>query len=507
MHKFLLTLISLVCLGALVACGSSSSSSNVVPPTSPSGGNNAGFTTSSLSGTYVFSVNGVQDNTNFAVVGTFTADGAGKITAGTRDTVNNAGSKSLGETLTGTYTVNQDGRGQAVISGSLTQTIYSFVLSSPSGGKLFQAGATSNSVVVDAVGRFELQTGTPAFGGTYVVRLDGEDFKHFPYAAIGGLTASANAITGTIDENDSGTPSLLFASTGSYTFSGTTGTASFTTPTGGTHNFNVYYVSPSRVELLCTDTASMWFLYGYADLQTSVAGTAATFTGDQVLNLSGYDSLGSIQETGRLTLDGAGNLAKAVKDYNGNGTLYQAVASTGTYAVAADGRWTAAMIPTGASLDSEGIVGWQVSPKQSLVMVTTGANPSVSGYTILETGDMRAQTLGLSNASIAGNYAQAFSGFDYGGLGNFESVGNYLADGNGSLAGTIDFQTDSEGFTSNSSQSGPYAVDATLGRGTATVSGVTVTFYTVDAADIYLFSTINSSAYQGTLTLQSTTAK
>jgi hypothetical protein len=92
MHKFLLTLISLVCLGALVACGSSSSSSNVVPPTSPSGGNNAGFTTSSLSGTYVFSVNGVQDNTNFAVVGTFTADGAGKITAGTRDTVNNAGS-------------------------------------------------------------------------------------------------------------------------------------------------------------------------------------------------------------------------------------------------------------------------------------------------------------------------------------------------------------------------------------------------------------------------------
>jgi hypothetical protein len=505
MHKFLLTLISLVCLGALVACGSSSSASHPVQPTQPTGGNNAGFTTASLSGTYVFAVNGVTQNTNFAAVGTLTADGAGKITAGTRDTINNTGSKSLGETLTGTYTVNQDGRGQAVINGSLSQSIYSFVLSSPSGGKLFQAGATSNSVVVDAVGTLELQTGAPAFGGTYIVRLDGEDSSHFPYAAIGGLTAGANAITGTIDENDSGTPSLLFASTGTYTFSGTTGTASFTTPTGGTHNFNVYYVSPNRLELLCTDTASMWFLYGNADLQTSVAGTAATFAGNQVLNLSGYDSTGSVQETGRLTLDGAGNLANAVKDYNENGTFYPGVTSTGNYTVAANGRWTAATTPAGASIASEGIVGWQVSPQHSLVMVTRGANPSVSGYTILETGDMRAQTLGLSNASITGNYAQAFAGFDYGGLGNFESIGNYLADGNGGLAGTIDFQTDSEGFIPNSSQSGPYAVDPTLGRGTATVSGVTVVFYTVDASDIYMISTLNSSAYQGTLTLQSTT--
>ncbi len=500
MRKFFLTLICIVALGALVGCGGSSSSTTPEPG-GPTGGNNAGFTTASLNGTYVYAVNGITSNYNFAVVGTFTADGAGNIKSGTRDTINDNGGQVLGETISGTYKVNQDGRGQMTLTGSSGQSVYPFVLSSPSVGRLFQ-----DSDSVDAVGRFTLQTGTPALAGTYVVRLDGEDPGQYPYGAIGGLTVTGTALAGTIDENDSGTFSQLLPAAGNYTLPGASGTMSYTTTNGTAqtaHHFAVFYVSPNRLELLSTDPS--WFLYGYADLQTSVSGSTAAFTGNQVLNLSGYDVIGTVQETGRLYLDGAGNVANALKDYNEDGTFYQDITFSGTYSITGatpPGRWYAPLTAPSGSIVNENIVGWQVSPQQSLVLVTYGSNPSISNYSILETGDMRAQTLLPSNGSVTGNYAQAFTGYDFSGVGYFESTGNYLADGNGNLSGTIDFQTDSGGFNQNSPQSGNYTVNPSLGRGIATVSGVPVIFYTVDASTIYILSSDAAAAYQGTLTLQ-----
>ena len=173
MRKILLTLISIVALGALVGCGGNSSNNTPVP-SGPTGGNNAGFTTASLKGTYVFAVNGINPSNNFAVVGTFSADGTGSITSGTRDTINDTGGQVLGEAISGTYKVNQDGRGQMTLTGSSGQAIYPFVLSSPSAGKLFQDAASA-----DAVGRLELQTRRRARALrrnlTWVVRLMGED--------------------------------------------------------------------------------------------------------------------------------------------------------------------------------------------------------------------------------------------------------------------------------------------------------------------------------------------
>ena len=93
MRKIVLTLLSIVSLAALVACGGGSSNSISVPP-APSGGNNAGFSNASLTGNYVLAANGVTANNNFAVAGVFTADGNGNITSGTRDTVNDSGGQT-----------------------------------------------------------------------------------------------------------------------------------------------------------------------------------------------------------------------------------------------------------------------------------------------------------------------------------------------------------------------------------------------------------------------------
>jgi hypothetical protein len=505
MRKFLLTLVSIVSLGVIVGCGGGSSNTTPVP-SGPTGGNNVGFTTASLKGTYVFAANGINSSNSLAVVGTFTADGTGNIATGSRDTINDTRGQVLGESISGSYKVNQDGRGQMTLTGSSGQSIYPFVLSSPSAGKLFQDSAS-----VDAVGRFELQpSAVPALSSgtsTYVIRLMGEDPSQNPYAAVGGLTVTAGTtLTGTIDENDSGTFNQQLPATGTLTLTSATGTMSYTTTnssTQTTHDFAVFYVSPSRLELISTDAS--WFLYGYADLQTTVSASTSAFTGNQVLNLSGFDVLGPLEETGRLYLDGAGNVSNAIKDYNEDGTLYQDVGLNGTYSItgaSTPGRWTASLTANSGAIVNENLVGWQVSPQQSLVLADYGANPSISNYSLLETGDMRTQTIGLSNGNVKGNYAQFFEGYDFGGVGNFESTGNYLADGNGNLSGTIDFQTDTQGFTQNRSQSSTYAVDNIFGRGTATVSGVPVIFYTVDDSTIYMISSDAAAAYQGTLTLQ-----
>jgi hypothetical protein len=490
MRKILFTLISFVGLSALIACGGGSFKTQIPP--SPSTGNNAGFSNSSLKGTYVFSANGVSPNNSYAVVGAFTADGAGNISSGTRDTVNDGGGQALSEAITGSYSVNQDGRGQAVLNGNSGQVIYRFAMQSAASAKLFQISNTS-----DATGKIELQSAVNSNVlqaiRTYIARFDGEDTGRNPYGAVGGLTIAGTAITGTIDENDAGAFSPQLAATGSDTSPDVNGRGTLTfTLSSGTHNFIYYWVSPSRIELVSTD--KNFFIFGHTDLQTSIAGTAAAFVGDQVINIAGFTSNGNIVETGRLTLDGAGNLTNAIEDYNEAGVFFPSVTFTGSYAVAADGRWTANLI---YSTSTVSMVGWQVSGSQSSTVLITGS--SIANFSIEETGTLSAQTTNLTTTNVSGNYAEDLSGF-FVGSGNVESTGNFLADGAGNLNGTIDSQTP---FAENTdiAQTGLYSVLAN-GRAAGSIGAVPVVLYTRDANTIYLISSDPNRIYQGKMEKQ-----
>lgn len=484
-RRILLTLVSVVALGALVACGDSGNHT----PRTPVGGNNAGFSNASLKGNYVFSANGATSSFSYAVAGVFTADGAGNITSGLRDTVNDGGNQTLNEQIKGTYIVNQDGRGQVNLKGSSEEVIYRFVMQSAASASLFQISTNA-----DAVGRIELQTSVPTqLSGTYIIRLDGEDLNLNPYGTIGGLTFTGTSITGTIDENDAGTFRPQLAATGSTVSPALTGRSTFTYTTAkGTHNLIAYWVSPSRVELISSD--KNFFLYGDADLQTSVAGTVASFAGNEVIKTSGFTSNGPILETGRLTLDGTGNLTSAIEDYNEEGVYYDGVTFGGTYAVDATGRWNATLTYPTSTL---GLVGWQVSPQQSTVLVTVSNRPN---YNIVETGTMRAQTVGLTAASVTGNYAEILSGFLVG-SGKAESGGNFSANGAGNLNGTVDSQTQ-DNVSSNVSESGTYSVTDSNGRGSGTIGTVPLRVYTVDANTLYMISTDSKRLYQGMMSKQ-----
>ena len=526
MRKILLSLVSFCALCALVGCGTSNNT--IAIPPNPSGGNNAGFSNASLvkGQSYVFSVSGLNTRGSFAVVGTFATDGNGTITAGTRDTVNDTGGQALGESITGTYDINADGRGQMVLTGaSSRQVIYRFVLQTPTAqqpslvGELFQDGQTSNSVIFDAVGTIQQVSGTPATPtGTYVVRLDGEDSQGFPYGAIGGITFTGNSFSGSVDENDNGgyaSETQPQTASGTIALATSPGTATLTTPNGSNpapHNFDVYYVSPTQLQLVSTD--KNFFLYGSADQQTSPAASNAAFAGDQVFSLAGFDGSGPQSswaprvEIGRMTLND-GSLTNAIEDYSNytftgiylGGSLTQ----NSSYAVDANGRWTANLV-NATYASSTALVGWQVSfgatpPNQKSFILTTNSN-------ILETGVMLGQTTGLSDASVSGNYAESLSGYDANGQDYVELTGSLNANGAGAFtSGFYDDQTDNSGFSPDNSIAGhnnTYTIDPILGRSTTANldQDLPVAMYAVDAGTILFIPTRQGYIYQGEIVNQ-----
>jgi hypothetical protein len=522
MRKLLLSLVSFVALCALIGCGTSNNTISIPP--NPSGGNAAGFSNTSLaSGTsYVFSVSGLNTTGSFAVVGTFVTDGNGNITAGTRDTVNDAGGQNLGEaidTVNSSYFVNGDGRGQLVLTGPSGQVVYRFVLHAPTAqqpslvGELFQDGTTSDRVIVDAVGIIE-QVDPPApappTGTTYIVRLDGEDSTGNPYGAIGGITIttsspSGSTLTGLIDENDNGTFSLELSANATLPALTSRGTATLNTPTG-MHNFIVYPVSSAHLELVSTDGN---FLYGSATQQTSFAASNAAFASNQVFALSGVDDSGpqnspaSRVELGRLTLNGDGSLSNAIEDYSNFANIFLggSLTQNSSYTVGANGRWTANLV-NATYASSTALVGWQVSfdatpQDQKSFILTTNSN-------ILETGVALGQTPGITDANVSGNYAESLSGFNVNGQEFVELTGNLNADGAGNFpSGTYDDQTDNTGLSLDTLIAGANTYNtgaATFGRSTAAnLQNIPVAMYTVDVDTILFVSAQQGDIYQGAI--------
>src|SRR5258708_7639834 len=75
------------------------------------------FTNTNLNGAYAISLSGKDANGFFAVGGTFTADGHGRITSGVLD-VNQSPSSLTNLSISGTYNIGADGRGVAELTSS-----------------------------------------------------------------------------------------------------------------------------------------------------------------------------------------------------------------------------------------------------------------------------------------------------------------------------------------------------------------------------------------------------
>jgi hypothetical protein len=155
-HKLLFAVFVVSLLMVLSGCGAGSNfvgGQNPPPVTGP-------YTNANLNGTYAFLIRGT--NTSFfAVAGSFQANGAGVITAGTED-INSPGTGILmnNVAITGTYTVLADGRTTATINSAAGNFVLDFVLLSNQHGLAMRF---NNSAT--AAGAIDLQDSS-AFSAT-----------------------------------------------------------------------------------------------------------------------------------------------------------------------------------------------------------------------------------------------------------------------------------------------------------------------------------------------------
>jgi hypothetical protein len=277
-----------------------------------------------LSGQYAFILSGYTAESSFlAAVGSFTADGTGKITAGVVDS--NGALVQSGASIDPTqssYSVGSNHLGCATIvtsSGTFTTRLSVGGITSgvATAGRLVEWDNATSATYLTAVGQILKQT-VPANvpSGSYVYQLTGVYGSSSQYrtGVVGMITAEAGTSGGTVTggEYDVNVEGVINDGNGlSIPYSGNTGTYTAPDPTTGrftvattlnstTSNHVGYLVSGSQFLQLSTDAlaSDTAVLVGMAQLQS---GSLSLTTGTNlVYYVTGTESaeLGLINVTG-----------------------------------------------------------------------------------------------------------------------------------------------------------------------------------------------------------------
>jgi len=490
-------LFALSAIAFLAACGGGGHSvTKAVPP--PTGG----FSNANLNGTYVFSVSGTDaNNAPYAIVGTFTANGAGGngkggITGGAIDVNDLAFSGLVANapiiSSSSSYSIGVDGRGNATLgTGSAipwgNNIVFDFVLQDSSHGLItqFDGNATGS-------GSFDLQAAGATPTGSYAFSFSGADATNGnPFATVGNFTfTSGSAISGLEDFNDGGFAYTDQPLTGTVVLgpSSTPATSLITTQYASPgQTYDVFAIDASHLKFIEMD--SFGTLSGDAFSQSS---PAAVPTGTLAFTLAGFFPSTSSPSAygGFMVTDGSGNITTAsTEDANQGGTVSaQPVTFSATYTAAGSGRYTLSTPPPFAG-GTEYV-----------------AYPSTGGLLLLEIDSTGGIMLGAAYTQTGGSTFAASEGYGLnltginlngtgGGTGPVEvdDIAEFTAASSGTtISGVIDENFEPSGGTNYGlALSGSYTAPDSNGRGsisatagnnsTSTLNGgFGLTFYTVD---------------------------
>lgn len=412
-----------------------------------------GFNNASLNGAYAISFSGTDSNGFFAVAGTLTADGNGRITSGVLD-INKAPAPVTNVPFSGTYTVRADGRGVAGLASSTGNFSLVFVIVSGNRALVtrFEQSATgSGSLDLQNASAFS----TSALAGTFVFNLSGLLNATNPMATVGSFTTNTTGtVTGGVQ--DSSENGAIFTneaiSAGSIQVGANgRGTASITT-VAGLRNFAFYVVDANRLKLVETDTLPA--LAGDAFRQSGVISNAS-LAGPFAFTMAGNDvGIGPFAAGGVLTSNGAGAITSGTEDFNEAGAATVNIGISGTYTLDASGRGTATI-----NSGTTGMLHLVLYPTTNGVqLLETDTGTVVSGATFPQSG-------ALSSATVQGAYGLNYTGVTFGG--ELDAVASLTANGSGRITGIVDINN--VGSTSSgTSLTASYSVDAT-GRGPLTL--------------------------------------
>jgi hypothetical protein len=436
-----------------------------------------------LTGQYAIQLKGFDASGPAGMLASFTADGAGNITAGVED-INSSGLSGVQTnvpvtTADSSYTIGSDHRGCLTLVAAGVTRVFRFAV------ELINAGVAGGARIIE----FDT-TGTNTSG---TVRIqDPSDFSNaavsgnYAFRAISPLTSAAGGgyfaalgvlnlagttvtgsgdinINGIVDSGDVGYPATPITFTaGTYNIGANgRGTMSFTPPGSPTIHAIVYVLFTNQLFLMSSDaqSATNTVFSGDAQLQTLGSYTNSSLSTASLLFANGQTATGaggtSRVEAGVFTPDGIGSFTLS-GDQNSGGTI-SGVTAAGTYSVASNGR--VQVTNTGGTTPT--LLVYMVSPSMSYVMSTD---------THVMAGDVESQSGGpFANASLSGTYSVGtINPFD---AANVLTAGVATYDGAGNVTGTFDINE--SGFLSlGNAITGTYAASAN-GRVVTPASGTT----------------------------------
>jgi hypothetical protein len=496
-------LVALSALTFLIACGGNSGSiaNPVAPPT-------GGFSTSTLNGTYVFSVSGIDANdAPIAIAGTFTANGSGKITGGAID-INDAEFTAPTPNLaisSSSYTVTVDGRGSTKLNVTTpfgSGLTLDFALQDNAHGLVseFDGNATGS-------GSMDLQTSGVTPAGSYAFTFSGAGLSSGTaslFATVGNFTlGSGGAITGVEDFNDGGFAYADQALSGQLVLGpSSTPATTLVTRQFQTQTYDVFAVDATHLKFIEMDAAATLVGDAFSQTSTTIPTGALAFT--MAGSFPGGSSVSAAG--GFIVTDGAGNITSAsTEDANNAGTASPTpVSFSGAYT--SGGR--SVLTLTGFS---EG--------------TSYAAYPSSGGLLLLEIDDsgvMTGAAFAQSSTTLSASqgYALSLSGENLGGStgspSEVDDIAEFAAASAGTLTGVIDenslLQTVADlpltGTFVSPDTNGRGQISANAGSSSSSTlnGGFLLNFYTVDGTTFPFIETDGNQVSTGVFVQQTASA-
>jgi hypothetical protein len=477
--------------------GADSFSFNIFDPTCGTGNEKV------LNGQYAFLVRGgAAPGGYFADIGSFTADGAGHITAGSQDGNTSALGPFVGATLltspmgslpASSYSVGSDNRGCLKLADS-TGAVYTFRFAV---GTLDASNLATQGRIIrfdDASWRGRSQSGillkqdptsfaANQFSGNYAFGLVGESFGGRDSVA-GVLSSNGTGSITSINEDEdlaNSGPVANRTGTGSYILAtnapGGRGTATTTIGLEVNH-YVIYMVSSSDILIMTTDnvdtaqTITLPILSGELKKQAGAPFATTALDGkDYVFYVDGVHpgDGGNDAVIGQTTFALNGN-ATITLDENKSGMMQPEQTLSVQFLVGSSGRTTISGFVAGSS-----------PPVLYLIDSTSGFIVGTSNGA--ESGFVEQQTPGLSTSSFTGSF---FLGGDAPTTGSNYQSGTASLDGAGNVNGTRD-HSGPNGLGISPTNGATYAFSASstpVGKGT--VGGFIA--YAVSASKIIIMN-------------------
>jgi hypothetical protein len=444
----------------------------------------------------------------FTRVGSFTADGAGRITDGLED-VNVCTGLDTQDFTGGSYQIGDDGRGSLSLINSSGTTTYSIALATGTQGTIIQTdpGAT-------ATGTFQRQTtsafSTNALQGGFVFNVKGVDVSGStvnPISIIGRFDANGGGVTnGLFDSNVAGVASgqQVLPAGAFYAVDANSDGTNFGRGTASLagDNYVFYIVDSTHIKLLGVDFPSA--IAGDAFAQQAIAFNIASLSGSYAFLLGGSSTSGTIASAGRFTSDGAGNITNVLVDENNAGGITQLPNGTvtGTYTVDANQFGGGTLTLTDSTAGTFTFIFYLISPTQAVVQETDTS--------ITSDGTLSAQTTTpITTSTLANDYEFGWTGVnpdeqDYAGqLTVTAGTGNFTG-----LVDLNDFATGKQTFDAPVSGNIVLAGDGTGANaltanvGASPAATLQFTSYVIDPSTVLVVGIDTDKVLSGTLVRQ-----